>query len=141
MLEISFLMGLLALFCAYMAARNLHQVIKDIQDRIAKLEAGRNKDSSIHIPAGPMQGTWRPEEKEKVDTEGFPPQFLIEVFDYKTNACPLGFHPWPDDKGHQPRDASWGYVQTPEGRKHVHNGDQIVTDESGDVVRLIKRNV
>lgn len=38
---------------------------------------------------------------------------------------PEGMRLWPDDNGMQPRDASWGYVDTAHGRVHVWHGDWI----------------
>lgn len=44
---------------------------------------------------------------------------------------PTGIKPW-SSAGYQPRDCSWGYIQTPEGTKHVQNGDWLVTNEAGE---------
>lgn len=45
---------------------------------------------------------------------------------------------WPDENGVQPRDMSWGYIETQAGRKHIHIGDWIVKDHRGDI--LLYRN-
>lgn len=45
--------------------------------------------------------------------------------------------PWPegvvswDQMPYRPRDMSWGYIDTVEGRAHIQNGDWVVTDEAG----------
>lgn len=47
-------------------------------------------------------------------------------------------HPWPDgvkswkEAGYQPRDMSWGYIETPSGKKHVMAGDWILTNDAGE---------
>lgn len=47
-------------------------------------------------------------------------------------------HPWPDgivswgSAGYQPRDMSWGYLETTQGRVHVQAGDWIVTNSKGE---------
>jgi len=38
---------------------------------------------------------------------------------------------WPCPKGTQPRDNSFGYVETPIGRRHVYYGDWIITTFEG----------
>ena len=44
---------------------------------------------------------------------------------------PDGMHCWPDPKIGQPRDMSFGYVNTPLGRRHVWPDDWIITTEEG----------
>lgn len=39
-----------------------------------------------------------------------------------------------------PRDMSWGFVDTPLGRIHVHAGDYIVTVSTGDTI-LVKEKI
>lgn len=39
---------------------------------------------------------------------------------------------WPDERGTQPRDMSWGYIDTLEGRMHVWYGDWIITGIEGE---------
>lgn len=52
----------------------------------------------------------------------------------KTKAfkVPDGVKLWPDEHGVQPRDMSWGYIDTLEGRMHVTAGDWIVTGIKGE---------
>lgn len=45
---------------------------------------------------------------------------------------PSGVHLWPDENGAQPRDMSWGYINTLEGRMHVQHGDWIITGIKGE---------
>lgn len=40
----------------------------------------------------------------------------------------------------QPRDMSWGFVDTPLGRMHVHAGDWLVTVSTGDTI-LVKEKI
>jgi hypothetical protein len=45
---------------------------------------------------------------------------------------------WPDyiipwDRKSQPRDMSWGYIETQEGKKHVLAGDWIIKNENGQL--------
>ena len=47
-------------------------------------------------------------------------------------AWPLCVKAWPDKDGLQPRDMSWGYIDTLEGRMHVMNGDWIITGVAGE---------
>jgi hypothetical protein len=44
----------------------------------------------------------------------------------------LGVKSWPDEQGLQPRDGSWGYINTLEGRMHVSDGDWIITGIKGE---------
>lgn len=44
---------------------------------------------------------------------------------------PAGMVSWKE-AGYQPRDMSWGYIETPEGKKHVMVGDWIITNEAGE---------
>lgn len=43
-----------------------------------------------------------------------------------------GMKLWPDEQGRQPRDATWGYVDTLEGRMHVQHGDWIIRGVKGE---------
>lgn len=45
---------------------------------------------------------------------------------------PKCIHPWPDKNGLQPRDMSWGYIDTLEGRMHVQHGDWIILGVKGE---------
>ena len=51
-------------------------------------------------------------------------------FDHKERwpACVI---PW-SQAGYQPRDGSWGYIQTLEGKMHVMHGDWIITGVQGE---------
>jgi hypothetical protein len=51
-------------------------------------------------------------------------------FDPHLHPWPEGVIPWSND-GTQPRDMSWGYIDTPEGRGNVIAGDWIITAEDG----------
>lgn len=57
-----------------------------------------------------------------------------EQFDSKTRlyALPEGMKLWPDERGDSPRDMSWGYIDTLEGRMHVQHGDWIITGVKGE---------
>jgi hypothetical protein len=46
---------------------------------------------------------------------------------------PDGVLPWPDEHGAQPRDMSWGYINTLEGKMHVMAGDWIITGVANEV--------
>ncbi len=63
------------------------------------------------------------------------PVVVVEAVQFEAQnrykAWPICVRAWSDEKGAQPRDMSWGYIDTLEGRKHVMNGDWIVTDDSG----------
>ncbi len=54
-------------------------------------------------------------------------------FDPHQRPWPDGVKPWPDEHGIQPRDASWGYIQTLEGRMHVLAGDWIIRGIVGEL--------
>jgi hypothetical protein len=45
---------------------------------------------------------------------------------------PKGMHPWPDEYGDRPRDGSWGYCDTRQGRVSVHAQDWIITLADGE---------
>jgi len=45
----------------------------------------------------------------------------------------IGVRRWPDEAGYQPRDMSWGYVDTGMGRQHVRVGDWIGRDKDGSL--------
>jgi len=47
-------------------------------------------------------------------------------------ACPKGMHLWPDENDNQPKDMSWGYCDTRQGRVHVHANDWIITLDDGE---------
>jgi hypothetical protein len=54
-----------------------------------------------------------------------------EQFDPQRHPWPKGVIPWgPNDP--RPRDMSWGYVQTLEGKMHVIMGDWIITGIKGE---------
>lgn len=44
---------------------------------------------------------------------------------------PEGVIPW-SRAGYQPRDMSWGYIDTLEGKMHVMSGDWIITGITGE---------
>jgi hypothetical protein len=56
---------------------------------------------------------------------------LVEAvqFDWRAAQWPVGVIPWPD--GVRPRDMSWGFIDTLEGRFHVQHGDWIITGIMG----------
>jgi len=54
-----------------------------------------------------------------------------EQFDPQRRPWPDGVIEWPLD-GSQPRDMSWGYIETLEGRMHVIAGDWIITGVKGE---------
>lgn len=54
-----------------------------------------------------------------------------EEFDPERQPWPAGFQPWPNAAGVTPRDLSFGYVLTHQGRMHVWGGDWIVTAPDG----------
>jgi hypothetical protein len=59
------------------------------------------------------------------------------VIDAEQFLAPPGFVPegmklWPDEQGNAPRDMSWGYIDTLEGRMHVQHGDWIITGVKGE---------
>jgi len=45
---------------------------------------------------------------------------------------PDGMKLWPDENGVQPRDMSFGFIETLEGRMHVQAGDWIITGVKGE---------
>jgi hypothetical protein len=45
---------------------------------------------------------------------------------------PEGMRRWPNERGIQPRDMSFGYIHTPEGVMHVHSGDWIIKGIKGE---------
>lgn len=59
------------------------------------------------------------------------PQEQAVRFDPKKQPWPDGIVPWKN-AGYQPRDMSWGYVETPQGRVHVQTDDWIITNAQGD---------
>lgn len=54
-----------------------------------------------------------------------------EQFDPYKHPWPKGIIPWGRD--YRPRDMSWGYISTLEGRMHVLAGDWIITGVAGEV--------
>lgn len=54
-------------------------------------------------------------------------------FDPQQHPWPEGVKPWPDEHGTQPRDMSWGYIQTLEGQMHVQSGDWIIKGVVGEL--------
>jgi len=55
-----------------------------------------------------------------------------EQFHPQQHLWPEGVKPWPDERGVQPRDMSWGYIDTLEGRMSVQAGAYIVTGIDGE---------
>jgi hypothetical protein len=55
-----------------------------------------------------------------------------EQFDPEQKPWPSCVNPWPDGYGVTPRDMSWGYIETLEGRMHVLAGDWIITGVKGE---------
>lgn len=53
-------------------------------------------------------------------------------FDPDTYPWPDGMQPWPDEHGNTPKDMSWGYIDTLEGRMHVRADDWIITGVKGE---------
>jgi hypothetical protein len=53
-------------------------------------------------------------------------------FDPEINPWPDGVLPWPDEQGMRPRDMSFGYIETSEGRHHVSAKDWIITGIAGE---------
>jgi hypothetical protein len=53
---------------------------------------------------------------------------VIEAVQFNPHSQPWpeGVKPWSDEDL-QPRDMSWGYIETLEGRMHVTAGDWIIT--------------
>jgi hypothetical protein len=54
-----------------------------------------------------------------------------EQFHPQSHPWPAGVVAWRDDEP-RPRDMSWGYIQTLEGRMHVIAGDWIITGIAGE---------
>jgi hypothetical protein len=59
---------------------------------------------------------------------------IIEAvqFDHTKFHWPEGVHAWPHPEGYQPRDMSWGYIDTLEGVMGVMDGDWIITGVAGE---------
>ena len=58
---------------------------------------------------------------------------VIEADQFIPNVhVPEGMHLWLDEKGMQPKDMTWGYVDTLEGRHHVMAYDWIITGVKGE---------
>jgi hypothetical protein len=55
-----------------------------------------------------------------------------EQFHPHQHPWPGGVKLWPDEAGLQPRDMTWGYIDTLEGRMHVTAGDWIITGVKGE---------
>ncbi len=50
----------------------------------------------------------------------------VDAMQFDSQACwPACVHSWRE-ANYQPRDMSWGFVQTAQGRKHVLHGDYII---------------
>lgn len=58
-------------------------------------------------------------------------QFVIDPETRKPKLVPEGMHLWSDEDA-QPRDMSWGYIDTLEGRHHVLANDWIITGVKGE---------
>jgi hypothetical protein len=54
-----------------------------------------------------------------------------EQFDPLARPWPDCVHPWADEEA-RPRDMSWGYIETLEGKMHVMAGDFIITGVKGE---------
>jgi hypothetical protein len=52
-------------------------------------------------------------------------------FDPQMNGWPDGVIPWREPNA-TPRDMSWGYIDTLEGKMHVQAGDWIITGVNGE---------
>lgn len=68
---------------------------------------------------------------------GYDQQFRLRFEQFEprkdqTPDVPEGMRLWPDERGVQPKDMSWGYVDTPKGRAHVHAWDFIATTPTGE---------
>lgn len=59
-------------------------------------------------------------------------QFTINKITREPDFIPDGVHLWPDENGAQPKDMSWGYINTLEGRHHVMANDWIITGVKGE---------
>lgn len=58
---------------------------------------------------------------------------IIEATQFKAGSPePKGMHLWPDENGATPRDMSWGYCDTRQGRVHVQADDWIITLSDGE---------
>mgnify|MGYP001589921515 FL=1 len=66
-----------------------------------------------------------------IDAEQFKPENITTV-NGKILGVPDGMHLWPDEHGAQPRDMTWGYIDTLEGRHHVLANDWIITGVKGE---------
>lgn len=60
-----------------------------------------------------------------------PIEVTAEKFDSQKDPWLAGVNAWHDEPGTNPRDMSFGYIDTFEGRFHVHQGDWIVTQPNG----------
>lgn len=65
-----------------------------------------------------------------------------EQFEAQGAKVPRGMKLWPDETGLQPRDMSWGYVDTTQGnRAHVHHEDYIVAEPDGNGFYPVKKSI
>lgn len=53
-------------------------------------------------------------------------------FNPQADVWPAQVKPWPGPNGEQPRDMSWGYIETLEGRMSVQAGDWIIVGVVGE---------
>jgi hypothetical protein len=58
---------------------------------------------------------------------------IVEAMQFNPGGCvPDGMKLWPDENGAQPRDMTFGYIDTLEGRMHVSAGDWIIKGIRGE---------
>lgn len=59
---------------------------------------------------------------------------IVDAVQFKPqeHPWPTCIKPWPDEQGIHPRDTSWGYIDTLEGRHHVLANDWIITGIKGE---------
>lgn len=57
---------------------------------------------------------------------------VVEAYQVMPGGTRPHVHDWPDERGCQPRDMSVGYIETLEGRMHVHFLDWIITGVKGE---------
>jgi hypothetical protein len=63
-------------------------------------------------------------------------QVIVDAiqFDCQKHPWPSEIRPWPDENGSQPRDMSFGFIKTRDGRRlHINHGDWIITNVSGEM--------
>lgn len=59
-------------------------------------------------------------------------QFVVDLKTRRPKIIPKGVWLWPDKRGAQLQDMSWGYIETLEGRMHVMANDWIITGINGE---------